>query len=156
MSARRRRWMGLGVVLPGSPLFTSDHPFFRGGGQRRIFTWDAKNDENFRDLNESLSTGGNAQARNWTVKFRLTPLPSFIDGTDTRQVNDPLFITPPVAYYDLGGRQGEDVSDQRTGVFEEDFLTNDRRDDDETDALWGPPFNSGALEGRLESRLISQ
>lgn len=144
------------VVLPGSFLFPSLHTVLRGGGDLKVFTWDAHNDVNFRELNESTGANGNPAPRNWSIQFRMAADLAFNDGNNTR--NDPgvLFETPTLAYFDVLDRPGSDASSLRQGVIEERFRNSTQNDTQLSDALWGPPFNTGALQGALENRAVDQ
>lgn len=144
------------IVLPGSQFFPSNNTVLRGGGGAKVFTWDTASDEAFRTLNESLTNNGDPAPRHWAVKFRITAKTSFDDDTDDRAPSTLLYETPPLAYYDLEPRLDSNVDQLRVGHIEETFVDDDNFDDDVSDALWGPPFNSGSLQGALANRPISQ
>jgi hypothetical protein len=147
-------------VTPGHNGFGAPAGLVRGGGALRIFTWDAPNDANFRNVNNAVGTTGSAAPRGWIVSFRVRAVPM---DTENNTRFDPgiLFVTPPMAYFDLEDRPGDtSMAESRAGSFVEDFTTVSRREtvcranqdplvDECTTALWGPPFNVGNVEGSI-------
>lgn len=130
-------------ILPGAIEFPLTHFLFPGGGTIRTFTWDAPNDPNFVRIN-TPQQGLPLPPRNWTIRFRMAPIPESIPVTNRHEVE-----TPDIVYYWLEDRSGEDLSEQRRAVLDEDFATDDREDSRETTALWGPPSNPDAVVGKI-------
>lgn len=139
--------MGSGTtgVLPGTIPHTSQHRLFPGGGAVRVFTWNAPLDGEFIRLN-TVRPGEEVPPRTWTVRFRITPQP---EGNTVGPINH-VVHTPPILYYYLEDREGEDLFAERNKIFQETFLTDEDLDTQNTTASWGPPNNPDALIGRIE------
>ncbi|MBN1442830.1 MAG: hypothetical protein JXA90_08975, partial [Planctomycetes bacterium] len=128
-------------IYMGSPAHRSGHALLPGMGAMRTFIWDAENDPAFREMNEASAPGGSPRPRFWRVEFRLTPL---VDLTN-RRLTEQRAVTPPIVYYDLLDRPGDEVSAERRGILIEEFADTARRDPQLTTAIWGPPSSPGRL-----------
>jgi hypothetical protein len=133
-------------ILPGTLAFRTGRGLFPAGGAFRTFTWDAPNDQAFKQLNERV-TDGIAAPRAWTIQFRVRPvLDTPAAGRPTSLPPEPnqFFVTPSFIYYSLADRPGQPV-EPKSGEVAEEFLTTRNEDTKQTTADWGPQDNEDAL-----------